>query len=77
MSQMTRAVVEYWRLTNVVTPMLGVTGNVVRIPSTAHPKLLTGKRYWVYISVPQPASAIAWLSYGLDYAGPGLVRREE
>jgi len=65
------SVLESWRLTNRVTSRLAASGNVLRLDSALHPKLLAGKRYWVYISVPGDASAIAWLSSGVDYTGLG------
>ncbi len=66
-----KAVLERWTLRNVVPSTLEWTGNVVHISSAKHPVLRAGVRYWVYVGVPGPASAIAWISRSLDYQGPG------
>jgi hypothetical protein len=67
------AVVERWTLRNAVPNILDTTGNVVHIRSAKHPLLRAGVRYWVYISVPGPASAIAWISRSTDYEASGGV----
>ncbi|MEO5837893.1 MAG: hypothetical protein ABIQ73_01375 [Acidimicrobiales bacterium] len=64
------AVVERWRLTNIPT-QLAATGNVVHVESAVHPRITANTRNWVYISVPQDDSAVAWMSSQLGYDGPG------
>lgn len=58
------AVVEHWLIVNQVPSV--DRGGIVHVASVLHPKLLAGTRYWVYISVPQPASGIAWYSGSLQ-----------
>ncbi len=65
------AVLEHWLRSNRVSSRLGAVGNIVHMASMSHPRLVADRRYRVYISVPQPASAIAWMCLMPGFVGSG------
>lgn len=61
-----RSVLEHWRLVNQEPPLAAV----VTLPSVTHPRLASGARYWIYLSVPGPDSAVGWYTRNQAYGGP-------
>lgn len=61
-----RSVIEHWRLVDQAPAFAAV----VNVPSVMHPQLTSGVRYWVYISVPAPDSAVGWYVRNQNYPGP-------